>query len=211
VGELTARRGEARERMTEIDIEVLKLSTARREDAITRLRDIQYRELELAEQRRSLVERLSRLDIRAPVSGVVYGKTVYAPRSVIRPADPLMFLIPQDRPLVIGARISPIHVDQVQVGQSVRIRFTGLNTRTTPELEAVVIQVSADSFADEQTGSYFRAKMQLKDGELARLPEGAVLVPGMPVEAYIQTVDRTPLEYLVKPVADYFNRAFRES
>jgi HlyD family secretion protein len=210
-GELVAAKAQAGERITEIEIAAERLFNRRQEEAITTLRDLSFNELELSERRRALIERIGRLDIRAPVGGVVYGMQVFAPRSVIRAADPVMFLIPQDRPLVIGARISPIHVDQVQVGQSVRIRFTGLNTRTTPELEAVVIQVSADSFADEQTGSYFRAKMQLKDGELARLPEGAVLVPGMPVEAYIQTVDRTPLEYLVKPVADYFNRAFRES
>jgi HlyD family secretion protein len=210
-GELVAARAQAGERITEIEIAAERLYARRQEEAISTLRDLSFNELDLSERRRALVERIGRLDIRAPVGGVVYGMQVFAPRSVIRAAEPVMFVIPQDRPLVIGARISPLHVDQVQVGQVVRIRFTGLNSRTTPELEATVIQVSADSFADEQTGAYFRARMRLKDGELARLPEGAVLVPGMPVEAYFQTVDRTPLEYLVKPVADYFNRAFRES
>ena len=73
------------------------------------------------------------------------------------------------------------------------------------------MQLSADSFSDERLGPFYRARVQLEEGELARLPAGVILVPGMPVEAYIRTVDRTPLDYLVKPMADYFSRAFRES
>ena len=212
MGELTAQGGQAQERITEIDIEILKLGTSRREDAITRLRDLQFRELELAEQRRTLKERLSRMDIRAPVSGIVYGKTVYTPRSVIRPADPVLFLIPQDRPLVIASRVEPIHIDQVFVGQEVTVRFSAFDSRTTPELVGRVTQVSADAFVDEATqGTFYRAEIQLGEDELAKLPDGRTLIPGMPVEAFIRTEDRSPLTYLVKPLTDYFKKAFRES
>ncbi|MEM1389397.1 MAG: HlyD family type I secretion periplasmic adaptor subunit, partial [Pseudomonadota bacterium] len=100
IGELTARLGETAERITEIEIEMLTIETSRIEEAITVLRDIEQQEFELVERRQALLERLSRLDIRAPVAGIVYGKTVFTPRSVIRNAEPLMFLIPQDRPLV---------------------------------------------------------------------------------------------------------------
>jgi HlyD family secretion protein len=212
VGELKAQRAQAEGRITEIDIEILKLGTQRREEAITRLRDLQFQELELAEQRRSLIERLSRLDIRAPVSGIVYGLQVFAKRSVIRPADPVLFLVPQDKPLVIMAQVEPIHIDEIFVNQDVTLRFSALDSRTTPELFGKVVKVSADAFQDENTAfSYYRAEIELNEGEKTRLPDGTILIPGMPVEAFIQTADRTPLAYLIKPLADYFAKAFRES
>lgn len=211
LGELTASEAQAEGRITEIDIEVLKLGTAQREEAITRLRDLQYRELELAEQRRSLQEQLSRLDITAPVSGIVYGLQVHTPRSVIRPADPVLYLIPQDRPLIIMARVEPIHIDQIGVGQEVTLRFSALDQRQTPELFGTVMQISADAFEDQnQRASFYRAEIQLNEGEQDKLPEGTVLIPGMPVEAFLKTSDRTPMAFLVKPLADYFTKAFRE-
>jgi len=212
VGELKAQRAQAEGRITELEIEILKIETQRREEAITRLRDLQFQELELAEQRRSLQERLSRLDIRAPVSGIVYGMQVFAKRSVIRPADPVLYLVPQDKPLVITAQVEPIHVDELYVDQEVTVRFSALDSRTTPELFGRVTQVSADAFQDEQTAfSYYRAEIELHEGELDRLPDGTILIPGMPVETYMRTTDRSPLQYLVKPLADYFAKAFRES
>lgn len=211
VGELAATKAQAAGRITEIDIEVIKLSSRRREEAITRLRDLQYRELELAEQRRALEEQLSRLEIKAPVSGIVYGLQVYTPRSVIRPADPVLFLVPQDRPLIIAAQVPVIHIDQIYADQEVSLRFSALDQRNTPELFGRVLVVSADAFQDEATGvSYYRAEIVLSEGEQAKLPENVRLVPGMPVEAFLRTADRTPIAYLVKPLTDYFTKAFRE-
>lgn len=212
VGELTAQRAQAEGRITELEIEILKLDTLRREEAITRLRDLQFQELELAEQRRSLKEQLSRLDIRAPVSGIVYGLQVFAKRSVIRPADPVLFIVPQDKPLVIMAQVEPIHIDKIFVSQEVTLRFSSLDQRTTPELFGQVTQISADAFQDDNSPvSYYRAEIQLDEGEKARLPEGTILIPGMPVEAFILTSERTPFDYLTKPLADYFAKALRES
>ena len=212
VGELTASKAQAEGRMTEIDIQILGLQTKRREEAISQLRDLQYRERELAEKRRALKERLTRMEITAPVSGVVYGLQVFTPRSVIRPADPVMYLVPQDRPLVIAAQVEPIHIDKLFVDQEVALRFSSLDQRQTPELFGHVVQISADAFQDEASRlRYYRAEIVLNEGEIARLPQGAVLIPGMPVEAFIRTEDRTPLAYLVKPFTDYFAKAFRES
>ena len=155
---------------------------------------------------------LKRLEITAPVAGVVYGMTVFAPRSVIRAADPVLYLVPQDRPLVIAAQIEPIHIDQTHVGQEVTLRFSALDQRTTPELFGTVTQISADAFTNEETSaSYYRAEIILNEGEAEKLPEGSTLIPGMPVEAFLRTADRTPLAYLVKPFTDYFSKAFRES
>lgn len=212
LGELIATEAQTEGRVTEIDIEILKLHTQLREEAITRLRDLRYRELELAEQRRSLQERLARLDIKAPVSGIVYGLQFQTPRSVIRPADPVLHIVPQDRPLVIAARVEPIHIDQVHAGQPVMLRLSALDQRQTPELEGTVELVSADAFEDQASGmSFYRAEIVLNEGEPAKLPEGTTLLPGMPVETFILTDNRTPMGYLVKPLADYFMKAFRES
>ena len=212
IGELTASAAQAGERMTEIDIQILGLSTTQREDAITQLRDLQFNELELSERRRTLRQQLDRLDIRAPVSGIVYGLQVFAPKSVIRPAEPVMFLVPQDRPLVIATQVQPTDIDQIFVGQDVTLRFSAFDQRRTPELNGSVTLVSADAFQDEGSRlSYYRAEVQLNEGEIDRLPEEMTLIPGMPVEAFVRTEDRSPLDYLIKPLTDYFSKAFRES
>lgn len=211
VGELTAQAAQAAERMTEIDIQILGLSSTRREEAITRLRDLQYNELELSERRRSLTRRLDRLDIRAPVSGIVYGLQVFGPQAVIRPADQVLFLIPQDRPLVIATQVETKDINQVFVGQEVILRFSAFDQRRTPELKGVVTLVSADAFRDERSRlSYYRAEVQLAAGEIEKLGPDLTLIPGMPVEAFVRTTDRSPLAYLLKPLTDYFTRAFRE-
>lgn len=212
VGELTAQSAQAAERMTEIEIQILGLTSTRREEAITRLRDLQYNELELSERRRTLRQQLDRLDIRAPVSGIIYGLTVFAPRSVIKPADPVMYLVPQDRPLVIATQVQVTDIDQIHLGQDVVLRLSAFDQRRTPELKGHVTQVSADAFQNQQSGqSFYRAEVRMDDGEIEKLPEGMILIPGMPVEAYVRTADRTPMDYFLKPVADYFAKAFRES
>lgn len=212
VGRLISTRAQAEGRITEIEIVGLKLGTSGREEAITQLREIRYRELSLVEQRRALIAQIDRLDIRAPVSGIVYSMQVTTPRSVIRAAEPLMFLVPQDRPLVIAAQVMPTNVDEISVGQEVNLRLSSLDQRTTPELIGQVMLISADALDDEVTGGrYFRAEIALQPGEAERLPEGTILLPGMPVDAFIKTGDRSPLTYLLKPVTDYFVKSWRES
>ena len=211
LGELIANRAQAEGRATEVELEILRFAALRREEANTQLRDLGPQALELAERRRALTERIARLEIRAPVSGIVLGLQVTTPRSVIRPADPVAYIIPQDRPLVIVAQVSPIHIDEVHVGQPVRLVFSAFIARTTPELTGTVVTVSADALTDTRNQtSFYRAEIVLDPGEIEKL-EGLTLVPGMPVEAFIQTGARTPLAYLVKPFTDYFKRAFRES
>lgn len=211
IGALTAETATAENRITETAIEILRLAESRREEAITRLRDLQFRELELLEQRRALLQRMERLDIRAPVAGIVYGLQVFARRAVLRAADPVLFIVPQDRPLVIMAQVNPENIDQVFPGQEVTLRFAALDQRRTPELTGRVVQTSADAFSDDSAGtSFYRAEITLEEGEQERLPEGTTLIPGMPVQAFIRTSDRSPLDYLVKPLADYFSTAMRE-
>jgi HlyD family type I secretion membrane fusion protein len=212
LGELIATEAEARGKITEIDIEILRLGTRRREEAIEQLRDLSAQMRELMEVRSNLRERLARLNIAAPVSGIVYDLRVRTPRSVIRPADPVLYLVPQDRPLVIAAHVAPTDINEVHREQTVLLRLSALHQQRTPEMAGRVTQVSADAFKDESSGlAYYRVEIELVPGEMEKLPAGTVLIPGMPVESFIRTADRSPMTFLLRPLADYFVRAFRET
>ncbi len=211
LGELQANQAQAEGRATEVELQKLQLASTRREDANTQLRELGPQALGMAEKRRALAEQISRLEVRAPVSGIVLGLQVTAPRSVIRPAEPILYVVPQDRPLVIVAQVSPIHVDEIQVGQPVRVTFPAFPARTTPQLAGKLVNISADALSDSKSGAtFYRAEISLDDGEMARLGD-KVLIPGMPVLAFIETEERTPMAYLLKPFTDYFRLAFRES
>ncbi|WP_444667558.1 HlyD family type I secretion periplasmic adaptor subunit [Cereibacter changlensis] len=210
-GRLAAARAEAESRGAEIAAEILGLTAARRATALAEARDLAPRALELEGRRAALRERIARLDIRAPVSGIVLGLQVTTPRAVLKPADPVLSLIPQDRPLVIAAQVPPIHIDQLHTGQPVRLVFPAFSSRTTPDITGHVTVISADALSDPRTeAAYYRAEIMLDEGEIGKLADKA-LVPGMPVEAFIRTADRSPLAYLLKPFTDYFTRAFRET
>jgi HlyD family secretion protein len=211
LGELAASLAQTEGQVTEIDIQISGLATMRREEATAELRDVGPAILELAERRRALTGRIDRLEIRAPVAGIVLGLQVTTPRAVLRAADPVLYLVPQDRPFVITARIAPIHIDEISIGQQAEVVFSSFSARDTPHLNGRVTLVSADALTDQQTGAaYYTAELELTEGELSRLG-GQALLPGMPVEVFLQTGRRTPLAYLVKPFTDYFTRAFRES
>lgn len=210
-GELTSALAEAAGRVTEIKIEIAALSTQLRERAETELRDVVSRQLELTARANALVDRINRLEVRAPVSGLVLGLRVTTPRAVISPAEELLHIVPQDRPLLVAARVPVTHVDEVHPGQSVRLVFSALPMRTTPEIPGKVTVVSADALMDERTGqSYFRAEIAPDPAALHDLA-GVNILPGMPVEAFLRTTDRTPLSYLLKPFTDYFRKSLRES
>jgi HlyD family secretion protein len=210
IGNLTARIAEARGRIATINIEIIKLTDRRREEAITTLRDLRFSEIDLTQRRLTLQEQLSRMEVRAPVAGTVFGTKVFALQSVIQPAEPMMYIVPGDQPLQVSARIDPIHIDQVFAGQPVALRFSTFDQRTTPEVNGTVERVSADTVVDEATGQhYYEAILRPNDVELDALPD-VELLPGMPVEAFLKTRDRTPLSYLTQPLMSYFNRAFRE-
>ena len=210
IGRLTADISQLRDQIAALEIEALKLESARREAAIAELRDIQVRELELGETRAGLVRRRARLEVRAPVAGVVYGSTVFAEKAVVRAAEPLMYVVPQTQPLLVSARVEALDIDQIHVGQEARLRFTAFNQRLTPEVAGRVVGVSADVIRDEVSGlSYYRVDVAPDADGRANL-ERLALVPGMPVEAFLKTGERTPLSYLTKPLADYFGRAMRE-
>lgn len=210
MGEIDAQIAQAEGQLTEIELVILQRGEERREEAIGELREVRASEEELGERARALTRRLERMAVRAPVAGVVYGLTIFGPQSVVRAADPVMYLVPTEQPLIITTRIEAIHVDQVFEGQEAVLRFPVFDQRTTPELFGGVSRVSADAFTDEASGfRFYEVEIVLDEGEIDRLER--TLLPGMPVEAFIRTEDRSPMAYLLRPLTDYFNRAFRET
>ncbi|GAB5446948.1 HlyD family type I secretion periplasmic adaptor subunit [Gymnodinialimonas sp.] len=211
LGQATAGRAEAAERIIETELEILQLTTTRREQAIGELREIRVGEQELVERTANLERRIARMELRAPVAGTIHGLTIFGARSVLRPADPFAYIVPEGRPLVISARIPAIDIDQVFEGQNVSLRFPAFDQSSMPEVVGEVAQVSADAFVDEVSGgSFYRTEITMTE-EQAQLLGERVLIPGMPVDAFIRTEDRTPLAYLLEPFTTYFSRAFRES
>lgn len=211
IGKITADIAGLRAEIARLSIETLALETERREAAISLLRDVQVRELELAEAARQVSARLARMEIRAPVSGIVHDTAIFVRDAVVRPGEALMYIVPQDQPLIVSARVETAHVDEVVVGQTAVLRFTAFDHQRTPEVDGQVISISPDVFTDEATGAaYYRVRIKPDAAGLDAL-DGGTLLPGMPVEAYLQTGDRSPVSYLMKPLSDYLSRAMRES
>jgi HlyD family secretion protein len=210
IGSLVADLGRLSAGINGINIQLVQLDTGRREKSIENLRDIGFRTLELAERRASVLQTLSRLDVRAPMAGTVYGNQIFALQSVVQPAQPMMYIIPKDLPLVVQAQVEVVHIDQVYVGQEATLNFASFSQRTTPQIFGTVTKVSADVLTDQITGlNYYQVELVPAPGEVEKL--GSLeLIPGMPVEAFLKTGERSTFTYLVKPVTDYFNKAFRE-
>lgn len=211
LGERESDIAQSQGRIAEIEIEMLRLAATRREDAITQLRTLRAEESDMIERHRATSTMLSRLEVRAPRSGTVLDRSVHAIRSVVRPADPILYIVPSDSTLVVEARVSPANVDNLYPRQTAKLRFSSFNARTTPELEGVVQTISADALVDDASGdSYFLVTLKVAAPQLEKLEE-RILVPGMPVDVFLRTGDRTPLSYLAKPFTDYFTKAMRES
>ena len=121
-----------------------------------------------------------------------------------------MLIVPLAARLTVEARVPPSDIDQLRTGLTVRLRFTAFNQRTTPDLAGVVTTISADISSGQRTGaSFYTARIAIAPEELAQL-HGLKLVPGMPVETFIETHQRSVLSYLVKPLRDQMTKAFRE-
>jgi len=165
---------------------------------------------ELSERKIAAVDQLNRTDIRAPQSGRVHELSVHTVGGVISPGEQIMLIVPDKDALAVEVKIAPRDIDQVYVGQTATMRFAAFDQKTTPEIEGEVSVVSADITQDQRTGaSYYTARVTLKAEELDKLGSSK-LVPGMPVDVFIKTQGRTALSYLIKPLRDQAERAFKE-
>jgi HlyD family secretion protein len=175
------------------------------------LRDVGLQIAELLQQKIAAEDRLAKLEIRAPQAGIVHESIVRTVGGVVAAGETLMQVVPHTDRLALEARVSPLDIDKLNVGQLASVRLTGLDARTTPELAAAVDSISPDLSRDPATGvAYFSIRMKLSEAELARLPAGQHVTAGMPAEAFLRTADRTVLSYLLGPLAAQLSHAFRE-
>ena len=210
LGELMSQRASAGERISQREIQKLRLVEEYWAGVLRELQQVRSDLAQLEQQRIQAQDILTRTLIRAPGDGVVHNLGVHTQGGVVRPAEVIMALVPTDDSLVIDARLPPVDIDRVAPEQAARVRFPGLDQKHTPELAARVVSVSPDLLQDELTGMpYYSARLRLSRDELQRL-NGKTLLPGMPVDVMIQTGRRSILSYFVKPVTDQMAFALRE-
>ncbi|WP_134498855.1 HlyD family type I secretion periplasmic adaptor subunit [Microvirga pakistanensis] len=210
IGEVDASIARARARMSSITLQVISIDENARTEAQRELSAVATKISELNDRRIALEDRLSRTDIRAPLSGIINELSVHTVGGVITPAETLATIVPQDAKLKIEAKLSPVDVDQIFIGQSAKLRFSAFNQRTTPELKGEIAYVSAASTRDPATNTtHYLADVRIDPTEFEKLA-GQPLKPGMPVEVFVATQDRTAISYLSKPFMDQFAKAFRE-
>lgn len=209
-GQIESSIARAKSRRSEIELQILAIDDTAQNDAQKQLSDIEPRIAELLERRAAISDRLTRMDIRSPVSGTVNELTINTIGGIITPAQKLLTIVPENAELQIEIKLQPTDIDQVFVGQPAKLRFSAFSARETPELNGEISFVSPATTTDPANGQiYYVAQVTILEGELTKL-NGKKLVPGMPVDTFVQTDQRTALSYLLKPFSDQFHRAFRE-
>lgn len=194
----------------EIEIQILQVNRTQQESVLTELRATESEINDLNEQLITALNDVKHIDVITPVSGTVHNMSITTLGGVITPASPIMDIIPDTRKLIIESQVEPASIDQIYVGQPTTIRLSAFNQRTTPELNGHVIGMSANTLVDPVSGfPFYTVKITIPEDELARL-NGLVLLPGMPAEAFMQTDERSAINYLLKPATDQLNRAFKE-
>ncbi|MEI4488996.1 HlyD family efflux transporter periplasmic adaptor subunit [Frigidibacter sp. MR17.14] len=191
----------------ETRLRILETENKTRTEAQTELRDVEARLAELDQRILAARDTLSRTEIRAPIAGVVNDLAVHTVNGVIAPGESVMTIVPTGE-LTIEVRVTPTDIDQVSLGQQVKLRFSAFSQRSTPELPGTVTMVAPAATTDPASGTpYFNATVRID--EAAALGDRA-LMPGMPVEVFFQTGERSVLSYIAKPFTDQIERAFRE-
>jgi len=209
-GQLMAAIAQSKGKIAEIELQILQVDQDMRTEVGKDLAEIRARTAEMIERKVAAEDQLKRVDIRAPIDGVVLQLTVHTVGGVITAGEAIMLIVPQTDTLQVEAKIPPHEIDQVRIGQPAVLRFVAFSQRTTPELIGTVVRISADVSEDTKSGTrFYTIRLDVSPEEVARL-SAVRLVPGMPVEALIQTSPRTVMSYLIKPLHDQLARAFRE-
>ena len=210
VGEIKAKVAQSFGRITEIELQILQLDRDLANEVAKEIREVETRIAEFGERKVAAEDQLKRVDIRAPISGIVHQLSVHTVGGVIAASEPIMLVVPAADTLIVEARVNPADIDQLQLGQETRIRFSAFNQRTTPEITGVVFRIAGDLIREQQTGlAYYTAGIRIEPAQIAKL-KGLQPPPGMPAEAYIKTGERTLGSYLLRPLLDQMQRALRE-
>jgi membrane fusion protein, type I secretion system len=209
-GQLIAAAAQAKGKIAETALQILQIDQDIASDVAKELREVDGKIGEFIERKVAAEDQLKRIDIRAPQDGTVFQLAVHTVGGVITAGDAIMLIVPEADNLSVEVKVNPQDIDQLQLNQKAILRFSAFNIRTTPETEGTVTRISADTSTDQRTGqSYYTIRIAMTAEQIERLGE-VKLLPGMPVEAFMQTRDRTMFSYLMKPLHDQFVRAFRE-
>jgi HlyD family secretion protein len=201
---------QSRGKIGEIELQIIQIDQDLSSEVARELREVDTRIGEFVERKVAAEDQLKRVEMRAPQDGVVHQLAVHTVGGVVPPADPIMLIVPEADALAIEVKVWPQDIDQLHVGQAAGLRFSAFNQRTTPEINGVISRISADVSPDQRSGqNFYTIRIGIGPEEMARLGN-LKLVPGMPVEAFMKTYDRTVLSYFIKPLEDQVLRAFRE-
>ncbi|ANK86866.1 MULTISPECIES: HlyD family type I secretion periplasmic adaptor subunit [unclassified Rhizobium] len=209
-GQEIAAKAEAEGKAIEIDRQSIQLDEDRRSEIAKDLTDVEAQIAENEERRGTALDQLRRLDITAPLSGRVHELSVHTVNGVIEAGQTLGLVVPENDDLTVQAKVATRDIDQVHVGQSVDVRFSAFDQRTTPDVQAVITSIAPDIVKDERTGiSYYPVRVKPEAQSIAKL-KSIKLYPGMPAEVFIKIGDRTVISYLTKPLTDQMQHVFRE-
>ncbi len=209
--QLLAGAAQARGKIAETELQIVQIDRDLTSEVAKELRETDARIGEFLERQVAAEDQLRRIDIRAPIDGVVHQSTAHTVGGVITPSgDPIMLIVPDSDRLTVEAKVAPQDIDQLHVNQPARVRFLAFNQRTTPEVVGAVSRISADALTEQRTGAaYYIIRITLDPAAIAELGE-IKLLPGMPVETFVSTGNRRVLSYLMKPLTEQFARARRE-
>ena len=183
-----------------------------RSEALTQLQTVSQTVGELMQRMIAAEARLKRLEILAPITGTVHESVVQTIGGVVAPGDTLMYIVPQEDHLRLDMRVSPMEISKLSLGQAADVRLLNYDAKTTLDLVGSIETISPDLLQDAATGTqYFSVRVDIADSELAKLPKGASLVPGMPAESFFRTGERTVWSYIIGPIEQRFSHAFREN
>lgn len=210
-GDFVARIAQSRTSISERQIQILQIDEEVRSQALQRLQEVRAEIASLTEQKITAKDQARRVDIRAPRAGIVHQLNAHTKGGVINPGEAIMQIVPGTDQLVFNVRLRPVDIDQVYPSQSAKIQLSAFDQKNTPQLKANIQWVSPDLQQDPKSGaSYYLVRLLLADGQIEKL-QARKLIPGMPVEAFIKTKERTVLSYILKPFLDQARRAMRES
>jgi membrane fusion protein, type I secretion system len=209
-GQIVAQAAEVKGKIAEIQLQIIQVDQDLSSDVAKELRETDSKIGEYVERKVTAEDQLKRTDLRAPQDGIVFQSTANTVGGVIAAGDPIMMIVPESDNLTVEVKVDPKDIDQVQFGQAVMLRFSSFNVRATPEINGKVSRIAADTSTDQRTGqSYYLVRIAMPAQETKRLGD-VRLTPGMPVEAFIETGERTMMSYLLKPLHDQLMHAFRE-
>jgi HlyD family secretion protein len=208
--QLIASVAQVRGKISELELQIIQIDHDLSSEVSKEMREIDGKIGEFVERKVTAEDQLRRIDIRAPQDGTVFQSNVHTVGGVISAGDAMMMIVPAADNLTVEAKVNPQDIDRLQINQKALLRFPAFNQRTTPEIDGFVTRISADITSDQRTGvTYYTVRIGLPPDQVSRLGE-VKLVPGMPVEAFVQTGDRTVISYFAKPFTDQLFRAFRE-